>query len=157
MRCCPKRVIDDFAAWTQSEFVAVVSMFSDQFEPSEPGYGRTERFLWAFVPAFPLRRLAGNHVDWIDWAAVEKAAWIEEYAPEPHEEMESYWLPVPWESPVVLVEGSNGEFYVWDGNHRVGVALTAGLRSIPALVGLLRIRRRAKEEVRVLVKIDHSI
>jgi hypothetical protein len=34
------------------------------------------------------------------------------------------------------VEGKGGKFYAWDGNHGIGVAFSAGVRNVPAIVGL---------------------
>lgn len=138
MNLCPAEILNHYASRSAADLMDAVCMFADQFEPGEMGYGRPDEFDWAVTPAFPLKRLAGSRKAWVRWAAAEKAAWVEDYAPEPHEEMEYYWLPEPWGSPVIVVEGTDRRFYVWDGNHRVGVAFTAGLGFVPAIVGFRR-------------------
>jgi hypothetical protein len=125
----------EFSEWSQEEFVRRVRPFSDQFNPGHPGYGLPEDFNWTFREGFPLTRLAGKTAEWRAWSAEESAAWVEDYAPHPKEHFEVYWLPHPWHDPVILVEGTDRLFYTWDGNHRIGVALCARLRTVPAIVG----------------------
>ena len=74
--------------------------------------------------------------EWVQWAAKERTLWIEDYAPDKDKQMEFYWLPRPWVNPVIVVEGADKLFYAWDGNHRIGVALSAGRSCVPAIVGL---------------------
>src|SRR5437867_2666844 len=123
---CPQNIVEFYGSWSPLQFIAAVSIFEDQFESGHAGHGRAEELLWRFTPAFQLRRLAGSRKEWLRWAASEKAAWIKDWAPKPHEHIEYYWLPAPWISPAVLVKGSDSRFHVWDGNHRVGAAWTAG-------------------------------
>ena len=97
--------------------------------------GLPEDFSWYFRLSFPLSQLAGEACDWVRWSAEEKSIWIEDYSPCQAEHLEVYWLPKPWLDPVIIVEGTDGLFYAWDGNHRIGVAFTAELKSVPAIVG----------------------
>ena len=94
-----------------------------------------EEFVWRFGPGFFLSKLAGEVDAWVRWAAEEKLAWIEEYEPNPKNEFEKSWLPRPWLYLVIVAQGTDGFFYVWDGNHRIGVALTAGRKTVPDIVG----------------------
>src|SRR6266516_4026920 len=136
MKRCPKQVIEDYASWSPPQFWAAVSMFSDQFEPGHAAHAEPDEFVWMFAPEFDLQQLAGSRREWIRWSSSEKATWIEDYDPRPKEEMEYYWLSASLYSSVIIVEGTDLEFYVWDGNHRVGVACAAGWLTIPAIVGI---------------------
>ena len=147
---CPTKVIERFVAWTQAEFVAAVDLFSDQFEPGDPGYGCTREFLWTFKADFSLQLFAGSRKEWVNWSAERKTAWISDYGPERQDQIEEYWIRKPWNSPVIAVQGTDGRFYVWDGNHRVGVAFTASLRTIPAIVGLRKSYPSQQSSVRHL-------
>jgi hypothetical protein len=127
-----------FSAWSQLEFRQRVRLFSDQFGPTHAGYGAPEDFKWSFKARFKLCRLEGSTSKWVRWSREEKAAWLDDYAPEKEQEIETYWLPQPWLAPVMVVEGADNLFYAWDGNHRIGVAFTVGMRSVPAIVGFRR-------------------
>ncbi len=62
--------------------------------------------------------------------------------------MESYWLPQPWLTPVILAEGTDERFYAWDGNHRLGVAFAAECQCVPAIVGF-RMRPLGNRNIRL--------
>jgi hypothetical protein len=55
--------------------------------------------------------------------------------------MEEWWISAPDEH-IVIVEGTDGKWYVWEGNHRVGIAHTNGMKTVPAFVGT-RVSARA--------------
>jgi hypothetical protein len=134
-------VVEEFSAWTQKDFMRRVRLFCDQFNAGHAGHGFPEDFVWAFLPRFPVSRIAGTAEEWIRWSAEEKARWIEDCGPCRHEQMEAYWLPQPWLDPVIVVEGTRGGFYAWDGNHRIGVAFSEGARTIPAIAGRRKSRK----------------
>jgi len=133
-------VVQEFSTWTQKDFIERVGHFCDQFDAGHPGHGLPRDFTWAFLHAFPLSQLAGAAREWIRWSAEEKSTWIEDHGPCQREQIEVYWLPQPWLHPVILVEGTDGGFYAWDGNHRIGVAFSAGSKTVPAIVGLRKAR-----------------
>jgi len=131
-----QELADEFSRWTQGDFVKRVELFRDQFEPGHPGHGSPREFTWTFTPRFRLCRLAGARKEWILWSVKERTAWIEDYAPRRHEHLEVYWLPQPWSEPLIVVQGTCGRFYAWDGNHRIGAAFAAGLKTLPTIAGL---------------------
>jgi hypothetical protein len=137
-------VVQEFSACTQKDFMQRVALFCDQLDAGHPGHGLPADFTWAFLPAFVLSQLAGVAREWIRWSAEEKSIWIEDYGACQSEQIEAYWLPRPWLHPVIVVEGTDGGFYAWDGNHRIGAAFSAGARTVPAIVGLRKIRGIAR-------------
>ena len=79
--------------------------------------------------------LAGALSDWREFAEKDKAAWREDYGENDETDFKKWWLPRPSVQPVIVVEGSDQKFYVWDGNTRVGLAILNGRRTLPAMVG----------------------
>jgi ParB/Sulfiredoxin domain len=130
-----------YSAWSQTDFIRAVRDFSDQFPTGHPGRALPEEFTWRFAPRFRLSRLPGEAKKWVRWSAQEKAAWIDEYGKHPKQEFETTWLPQPSHYPIIVVKGTDGSFYLWDGNHRVGVAYTAGRKTVPAIVGFRKAQR----------------
>jgi hypothetical protein len=82
-----------------------------------------------------LSLLAGSRSEWIEFSEQETAAWREDYGEDNEADFEKWWLPNPSRSPVIVAEGTDQQFYVWDGNHRVGIAILNGRRTLPAVVG----------------------
>jgi hypothetical protein len=119
----------------QAGYIRSVRLFSDQFRPGEPGHGSPDSFVWTYDSRFKLLLLAGVLSDWKDFAEKDKAAWREDYGENDETDFEKWWLPKPSRCPVIVVEGSDQEFYVWDGTTRVGLAILDGRRTLPALVG----------------------
>ena len=79
-------------------------------------------FRWTYQPAFPLDRISGSSQEWQSWYARELQMWAEEGTPERFDSLESWELSAPWEEPVIAVEGSDGQFYLWDGTIASGSA-----------------------------------
>jgi hypothetical protein len=127
--------------WTQADLKMEAAKYSHQFRPGEQGHGRPSVFSWNYDPAFSLVNLGGDPDEWAEWAAQERLAWIESFGDDRGPELSEYWLPNPEEDPVVVAEGKDGLFYIWDGNHRIGVAFSAGLVAVPAIVGRRKKRR----------------
>jgi hypothetical protein len=119
----------------QIGYIRSVSLFVDQFKPGEPGHGSPDSFWWTNSSRFNLSLLAGSRPDWKDFAKHETVAWRADYGQNTGADFENWWLPNPSRNPVIIVEGTDQQFYVWDGNHRVGIAILNGRRTLPALVG----------------------
>jgi hypothetical protein len=99
------------------------------FAPGDPGYCEATDADWQFEPEFQLSLIGGDH--WIEWFAQEQA-----YAAE--DGREGYYdsmLDREIIEPIVVLM-RDGKGYVWDGNHRVGAALSRGLTTISAIVGV---------------------
>ena len=126
---------------TQADLRREAENFADQFSRGEPGYGRPSDFLWSYDSAFPLLRIGGDSEDLVKWAAEERVAWIESFGDERGLELSECWLSNPEDRPIVVVVGTDGRIYVWDGNHRIGAALAAGRFAVPAIVGRRRKHR----------------
>src|SRR5260370_942124 len=84
-------------------------------------------FSWSSEPAFQLN-LLGTGEGWLVWVSEEKATWAAEGGPERLDSFVGWWEE---NSPVVLAEGTDGAFYVWDGNHRIAVAHRHGRTVVP--------------------------
>jgi hypothetical protein len=119
----------------QVDYIRSVCVFADQFSPGHPGHGLVEAFLWTYEPRFGLSALAGSRSEWVEFALRTSRAWREDYGENNEADFENWWLPEPVRSLVIFVEGTDGHFYVWDGNHRVGVAMLNNKRTLPAIVG----------------------
>ena len=58
----------------------------------------------------------------------------EDGQPTRYEDLGRQWLAAPNSEPIVVVHSPDG-WAIWDGNHRTGIAHTAGLLTVPAFVG----------------------
>ena len=113
-----------------AEVAGEVEAYSDQFRPGEPGYCLATEATWQRIDGYDLARVA-DHQGWKDWFALEVTMWAEEGDPKRFEDM----MSGPILEPVVILE-REGVAYVWDGNHRIGAAITRGLATISAYVGV---------------------
>lgn len=119
----------------QAGYIRSVRLFSDQFHVGHSGHGLPESFLWTFDSRFKLMQLAGILSEWRAFAEKDKAAWREDCGENDEVDFEKWWLPKPSRCPVIVVEGSDQDFYVWDGTTRVGLAILNGRKTLPAIVG----------------------
>jgi hypothetical protein len=123
--------------FTPEEMEAEAATWQGQFRSGEPGYGKACDFIWTQVDNFPVAALEAPE----EW----KQFWEEEKNNPERKEyfqcMEEWWISAPDEH-IVIVEGTDGKWYVWEGNHRVGIAHTHGMKTVPAFVGT-RVSARA--------------
>jgi len=64
--------------------------------------------------------------------------WSDEGQSDRFDHLQKTWILARHTDPIFVVDGGDGEFYIWDGNHRVAVSVTHGLLTIPAIVGVRR-------------------
>jgi len=103
-----------------------------------PGYGEPEEFLWTYDPAFPLQQILihkGDTEKWKQWWDTELALAKDINYDDYYQELAVWWLASPWEEPVVIAEGTDGTWYLWDGYHRTAISVVHSQRTIPAFVG----------------------
>lgn len=113
---------------------AIAQAYEDQYRPGEPGCGEAKAFTWDYAPTFPLSLLGPQH-EWSTWYAHEKYLWAEEGDPDPFQSLEAWWLATPANEPIIVVCWTDGKYYLWDGNHRVGISATHQQTTAPAYVG----------------------
>lgn len=107
------------------------SLHDDNWEPGTPGYGKVSDFNWRRVRRFPVGEALGKKATWKKWFLGEQKMFIEaegfdRYGPSFHAALAE---------PIVVVHQRNGKYYIWDGHHRVGYALTHDVEFLPAIVG----------------------
>ena len=126
------------------EAKSYVSLFQDQFKKGEPGYGPIDAFDW-----FRSRRSKhGGFILWPQGAQIlgqqsDWATWMEQELWNASEDGLDIWnwmldvtsIPQTWDE-IIVVEGADGMFYLWDGHHRVGAAAMRDILQIPAIIGL---------------------
>jgi len=95
------------------------SMYQDQFEPGHPACTPAANLNWKPVEKFPLSRLAGFNQGEFDWA--DDVGGDEEYCSKMQEATSRGSI-----EPIIIAQGSDRKFYVWDGNHRVALAKELG-------------------------------
>lgn len=109
---------------TDDAFRNLAAPYADQYEAGHPAALNVDDLDWNFDPFFSLDNLPGTRAEWCEWAAANNRNLGYIYNP----------------TPVVIVQGTDGHHYVWDGNHRIGEANLAAWEHAPAIVGRSRIR-----------------
>lgn len=72
---------------------------------------------------------------WIEWLEGERIERIEHYGYDNIQEIETYWLQNPAYEPVILVITKENTLEVYDGYHRIGIAMKHDLGRMPILLG----------------------
>jgi GNAT superfamily N-acetyltransferase len=106
--------------------------------PDSPGYAPAESFDWVEERNFDLHKIEGwdaGYYDGLYEHAKERIPEDEEwgtftYFNEMCEAIKNHTI-----EQIFVVEGTDGKFYVWEGNHRVGIAHVIGVDTMPAFVG----------------------
>jgi hypothetical protein len=122
--------------WTQAEILCEAHCYEGAcFSADEAGGVAADTLTWVQEDTFILSRLAGftagdyNHLAQ-DYAEREMGDEYALYVAETHRAIVDGTI-----DPLVAAQGRDGRFYVWDGNHRTGMASVLGVPSMPALVG----------------------
>jgi hypothetical protein len=102
----------------------IASEYSDQYAPGHPANLDASQCDWHYDPAFAMANLPGTPEEWIAYN---------------NEQGRSLGF-VDNPRPIIVVQGTDGHHYIWDGNHRTGEAFAAGWTHLPAIVGESRIR-----------------
>jgi len=126
-------------SWTSEQIERIAKFHQEFLEPGEPGHGVAADFNWSYDPAFQIGKL-GPKDFWENWWSCEKAAG---YGDEPRRcaEIEAWYRQRGQADPlhpIVLVQESASEFYIWDGYHRVGATHALEYATIPAFIGRRR-------------------
>lgn len=106
--------------------------------PDSPGYAPAESFNWKEDRSFDLHKIEGWDAGFYDG--------LYEHAKQRIPEDEEWGTFVYFNGmceairnrtieEIFVVEGTDGQFYVWEGNHRVGIAHVLDVTTMPAFVG----------------------
>ena len=115
--------------------------FADQFEGGHPARIAPEGLEWIDESAFDLHRVAGFDTNSTDWKWLARDLWDRAKEGQSLDEAKKYYNEMQQAikdgtiDPVIVVEGTDRKFYIWDGNHRVALAHELGVDKIPAWVG----------------------
>lgn len=106
--------------------------WQDQFSLGEMGYGKATDFDWFQADHFPVGKLSGSQEEWEKW-------WNEELTSnerKPYLEALANWWIIAADEHLVVVEGLDGQFYVWEGNHRTAISKIHNMQFVPVFLGL---------------------
>lgn len=78
---------------------------------------------------------ASGESGWVEWLEDERRERIAEWGTDSIQEIENYWLPNPEIEPIIIGIRSNGLHEIFDGYHRLAIAVKDGMTSVPAVVG----------------------
>jgi ribosomal protein S18 acetylase RimI-like enzyme len=102
--------------------------------------GCAKDFNWTQVDAFPVDKLEGTAESWKLWFEQEKNWAADGGRPENYfEEMEKWWTNNPDEH-MIVVEGTDGKHYVWEGTHRLAIAKIHNMKTVPVFLGIRKIK-----------------
>lgn len=104
--------------------------YADTFEVGHPARVIPESLDWEAMDRFELENLEGFHQGNYNWAMDDVSDYDEDY----RQKMQDALLDGKIE-PIIIAQGTDGKFYLWDGNHRVGLAQQLNVDVIPAYVG----------------------
>lgn len=75
--------------------------------------------------------------DWEKWSAQETEWSLEDWGYDRMEALADYWMPDPSVEPVeVTYDNEMTCLSIWDGHHRIALAVLGELKEVPAYVGL---------------------
>jgi len=126
------------AATTPEQMERWAKDWNNQFSPGEMGYAPAESLNWKEERNFDLHKIEGwdnGYYDHLNEEQKERVPEDEEwgsnvYYNEMCEAIKSHTI-----EEIFVVEGADGKFYVWEGNHRVGMAHVLNVDTMPAYVG----------------------
>jgi hypothetical protein len=135
--------------WTVEELKSEAKGYRDDNQsPGDPGYGDVEDFDWSFEAEFPVLAIDGPEMspdEWRQWWKVELT--IDEELGWPRfASMEDWYREKPYpEDPIIIIEGTDARYHIWDGFHRVALCHYVGHLAIPAIVGRRKTLRKCGE------------
>lgn len=127
-----------YQSFSQSELIVQAEAFEDQFRyegESHPADDPAKMFFWLYGQ-FPLSFLPDNR--WAEWYANEVRMSSVDGRESYYKELELWWLKSPWEEPVFIVFGRDKRWYIWEGNHRIGISAKHKQESVPAFLGICK-------------------
>lgn len=122
--------------FTPEEMETEAAAFHDQFGlGDDAGQGPASNYTWTQVDQFPVDNLDLTPEEWKKWFDQEKTWAAEGGRPENYfENMEKWWTTNPDEH-MVVVHGTDGKYYVWEGTHRQAISKIHGMKTVPVFLG----------------------
>jgi len=124
-----------YQKYTQEDYY---EMFSDEggwLEYDHPAWGEVDEFVWSYNPAFQLDTLFYNKEAFIVWMNEELQRAAVDHREAYYQEMKEWWLTSSYEDPIIVAQGTDMNWYLWDGSHSIGITVQANLETAPAFVG----------------------
>jgi hypothetical protein len=121
---------------TSDEMAKYVKRKADHICETGFAEGKPKEFEWKFIPKFPLDFAKKIKSDWPAWFKQESEEWIYNHGKKERAGHFDKWSESPALKPIVLVVGTEGNFHIWDGHHRIGKAVTIGMKDIPVILGV---------------------
>ena len=101
------------------------------FRPGDPGYADADSLRWQEVRAFDLHLIDGFDAGDYDQLFDEfREHYDAAYFGGMCQAVKDGTIEESF-----IAEGTDGRFYVWEGNHRTGIAHVLGVSTMPAFVG----------------------
>jgi hypothetical protein len=123
--------------YTPQQIEQEAAMWQDQFGEDEPGGGPATKYVWHQDDHFPVSKLSGTAAEWKEWLDQEKKWAAEDGREGYYEGMEQWWTSNPDEH-MVVAQGTDGQFYVWEGTHRQAISKIHNMQTVPVFVGVLK-------------------
>lgn len=95
---------------------------------------------WRYIENYSLEKInipsMKDKESWISWINEEQKLFKEEMLYDRYKDVEDYWIPNPYEEPVIMIRHIDGINDISDGWHRTGLAFRNNLKNIPIILGI---------------------
>lgn len=95
---------------------------------------------WVYIENFLLEDIKilqmKDRQDWVSWIDKEQSMFVEDMDYDRYAEVEEYWIPNPYEEPIIMVKYLDGIYDISDGWHRTGLAFRNNLFNVPVILGI---------------------
>lgn len=58
-------------------------------------------------------------------------------------------MPNPEVEPIIIAQNKDGVIEIWDGFHRLGIAIKNTLETVPVLYGYINAKNKSKRDVTI--------
>lgn len=94
---------------------------------------------WSYIPKYSIDNIniptISQKEDWIEWINKEQEIFASEMSYDRYAEVEEYWIPNPYEEPIIMIRYLDGTNDISDGWHRTGLAFKNNFKTIPVVMG----------------------
>jgi hypothetical protein len=101
-----------------------------------PGHGWARNFDWQQVDNFPVDKLEGDAKGWRLWLEQEKEWAAEGGRPDQYYEKMEEWWTTNADEHMIVVQGTDGKYHVWEGTHRHAIAKANNMKTVPVFLGI---------------------